>query len=248
MIKINTAVLYSNIDEASGIHEHDCHQLVYYCNGNGTMNVNGKSHKVSNGTVVYIPPKTAHRDYIKRVGLQYISVLFDTDENLFGGSVAVTTDNKYHDIYNELRQVVIYNQFGEDSYTKIRDMLFAAACNTVAIYAGMDKNERIVHEYKTAIIENIGDADFTVNDFMNNQDITRSNVSRRFKAVTKGTTKNFFDEQKIEYAKQILLNDENDSITSEKIAKKCGYDEHYYFSRLFKQRTGMSISEFKNKK
>lgn len=248
MLKINTAVFCNNPERILTLHEHDCHQIICYYSGTGSLFANGRYHNVDTGTVVYLPPKMKHKDFVKNKNLNYISILFETDEALFDKHMIMLSDNAHMDMYNAIRQVTVYNQLGDESFDPIKDMLFRAVCIKMIELAKLSKDARSVHEYQTTIIENIARTDFTVNDFMESQPLTRSNVSRKFKAVTKGTTKQFFDEQKIEYAKQLIMNDDDNSADTEKIAKMCGYDEYYYFSRLFKQRTGMSMTEFRKKK
>ena len=247
MLKINTAVFCNNPERILTLHEHDCHQIICYYSGTGSLYANNRYYNINHGTVVYIPPKMSHKDFVRNKDLQYISILFDSDEPIFENKFIIVDDNAHMDLYNETRQVAVYNQLG-DKYSDLRDMMFKIVCTKIVTFSKMNKDERSVHEYQTTIIENIAKSDFTVNDFMESQPLTRSNVSRKFKAVTKGTTKQFFDEQKIEYAKQLIMNDEENTADSVKIAKMCGYDEHYYFSRLFKQRTGMTIAEFRKRK
>lgn len=248
MLKVNTAVFCNEPERILTLHEHDCHQIICYYSGSGSFFANGRYYNVDKGTVIYLPPKMPHKDFVKNKELQYISILFETDEELFGNDLIMLDDNIHMDLYNDIRQVAVYNQLSVDVFEDVRDMLFRAVCTKLSALAKLSKDEKAVHEYQTMIIENIARSKFTVNDFMESQPLTRSNVSRKFKAVTNGTTKQFFDEQKIEYAKQLIMNDEDNTTDTEKIAKMCGYDEYYYFSRLFKQRTGMTMAEFRKKK
>ena len=248
MLKINTAVFCNSPERSLVLHEHDCHQIICYYTGKGSLYANNRYYNLNRASAVYIPPKMPHKDFVRSEGLQYISILFDTDEPIFSDKFLIVDDGHNSDLFNETRQVVVYNQLGDPDYDEIKDLLFRTVCKKIAAYGKLNKDERSVHEYKTMIVENIAKSSFTVNDFMESQPLTRSNVSRKFKAVTNGTTKQFFDEQKIEYAKQLIINDKDNTADVEKIARMCGYDEHYYFSRLFKMHTGMTISEFRKKK
>ena len=147
MLKINTAIFCNDLEKSSTLHVHDCHQIICYYMGRGSLYANNKYYNVNHSSVVYVPPKMSHKDYVRNANLQYISILFDTDEPLFDNKFMMVEDNKHEDMYNELRQVAIYNQLKQDEYSEIRDLLFRTVCNKINSFARMSKDERAVHEY-----------------------------------------------------------------------------------------------------
>lgn len=68
-------------------------------------------------------------------------------------------------------------------------------------------------------------------------------ISKLFKEETGESPINYLIQLRLEKAKDILSNSENPSIKD--IAKSVGYDDAYYFSKLFKKYYGVSPSNFK---
>ena len=68
-----------------------------------------------------------------------------------------------------------------------------------------------------------------------------SNFRRVFKKETGHAPGEYFIEMKINRAKQLLLADKS----IQEVADLLGFDSTYYFSRLFKSRTGSSPSTFR---
>lgn len=64
------------------------------------------------------------------------------------------------------------------------------------------------------------------------------------KKATKKTPQQLITEKRIELARR-LLTETNDNVYS--ISEKCGYGDPLYFSRLFKNQTGLTATEFRRK-
>lgn len=240
------AAIFSDSSEKQKPHAYNCHRLLCYYSGEGKMQLQDKKYPVGINSVIYIPPAVSHSDYAEKSELEYISILFETDTEISNGNALfIENDSSF---YSELRQIVVCNQLGSPAYARIRDSLLDAVINKLILFGKMSKDELAVFKYEVSIVETIAKSERTITDFMNCQDITRSNISRRFKTVTDETAKKFMDDQKIEYAKQLMLHDSANEKSTEDIARLCGYEEEYYFSRIFKNKTGMSIAEFIRKK
>jgi len=66
--------------------------------------------------------------------------------------------------------------------------------------------------------------------------------SRRFHAVFGLTPMNYINTIRIQQAQNLLL---ETSLNLQKIAEMCGYENDFYFSRIFKKKVGMSPSKFR---
>lgn len=73
-------------------------------------------------------------------------------------------------------------------------------------------------------------------------DVPYSTLRRRFRGVTGGSLRDWAIGRKLGRAKR-LLTTSGESIAT--VATTCGFDDPYYFSRLFARRVGMSPSEFR---
>jgi YesN/AraC family two-component response regulator len=68
-------------------------------------------------------------------------------------------------------------------------------------------------------------------------------ISRLFKKKTGVTMNKYITDKKVELAKMLIV--ENDKLSFREIASMCGYADAKYFSRVFKNETGFTPSEYR---
>lgn len=77
----------------------------------------------------------------------------------------------------------------------------------------------------------------TLDDFAEFSRLSRFYFSKRFRHLTGTSPIRYFNQMKIEQAKKLL---QETSQTVRQISQTVGFDDPYYFSRLFKQKTGIA--------
>ncbi|MGB1039670.1 MAG: ATP-binding protein [Flavobacteriales bacterium] len=98
------------------------------------------------------------------------------------------------------------------------------------------------NKFKKLVDDNISNPDFSVQTLADNMFVSRMQLNRKIKALIKISGKEYLVKQKMNIAKQLLLN--RDLQISE-IAFQVGYDNLNSFSRAFKNETGQSPSDFR---
>ena len=93
--------------------------------------------------------------------------------------------------------------------------------------------------------QNLSDSDANVGDMAAAAAVSRSGLLRKLKQTMGVTPQELLSEARIKHACQLLRN--TDKNVSE-IAYACGFTDPKYFSRSFKQSTGLSPSEFREGK
>jgi AraC-like DNA-binding protein len=101
---------------------------------------------------------------------------------------------------------------------------------------------RIVLE-ATAIIESDYGLLYGVDDLADRVGVNKSHLIRQFKASLKTTPGDYLEKIRIERAKMYLS---AKAFSIDMVAKLCGYSCANYFSKVFKKRTGISPSLFKD--
>jgi AraC-like DNA-binding protein len=81
----------------------------------------------------------------------------------------------------------------------------------------------------------------TLEFISNTLNISISQLKKIFKEETGQSVMAYFTQLKIDEAKRLIL---ESSLNFTQIAEKLGYDNIYYFSRLFKEKTGMTLTEY----
>lgn len=77
----------------------------------------------------------------------------------------------------------------------------------------------------------------------NHMFVSRAQLNRKMQAISGLTTTAFITQVRIGQAKRLLSS--NPDMPVSEVSMKCGYDDVAYFSRTFKQTTGMTPSQFK---
>lgn len=102
-----------------------------------------------------------------------------------------------------------------------------------------DRAQNIMNFISAHFTENL-----SVDKIAEKHDCSRATAMNCFKAEYGTTINDFLIKKRIEYSKNLLLNSA-DSIKT--IASLCGYDDQNYFSRLFKEKEGVTPTEFRSK-
>ncbi len=226
----------------------DCHQIICCTECEGRYTTGEKRYQIHSGTVIYVPPNASCCKLHCKGTAHYARIMFDTDEFFRDRRHIVVADNSYSDLSKEIRQIIVWGQLDSDPmYLSLQTQMCRLVFMKIEMLDKMTSYHQEVDDYKSDIIENISNTDFMVDDFMRSANITRSNVSKKFKLATNETAKQFYNRKKMEYAEQLILNNLEKKVKLEALASKCGYDEQYYFLRLFKKHTGMSPEEYRIK-
>jgi len=92
------------------------------------------------------------------------------------------------------------------------------------------------------IYKNIGICDINISELSNMLNVSEVHFRRLFKHTYHISPKAFITSTKINKAKELLR---DDKLSISDIAHTCGFMNHYYFSKTFKEQTNMTPSEYK---
>lgn len=144
----------------------------------------------------------------------------------------------------------IYNSKGEESFRSIRMIGYLYLLLSYFIecsQAGSTSNESVMQKNLKAaekyILQNYHNT-ISIENLAQECGISRSWLFRCFKTLTNTSPKEYLTSYRIERAK-ILLQNTNHSI--KQISYSTGFRDELYFSKVFKQMTGKSPSEYKKK-
>ena len=113
---------------------------------------------------------------------------------------------------------------------------------------GRGKNQEldpVIKRVMQFVEENIGNSDAGVGEMAQAAAVSRSGLQRKLKQAMGITPQDLMKEARIKRARQLLL--QSDKTVSE-VAYACGFTDPKYFSKCFKQSTGISPSEVRGEK
>jgi len=172
--------------------------------------------------------------------------------------------NKYPQLYVEklIKQLILHitNSKGEEKISidfQIEDAFYYAT-NYKELEASiydillnvMDCKDDINHKINTPeffreIISYVNqhmEDNISVTDVCNALGISQSYISRLFRKYTQSTFNNYMNKQRIERAKNLFM--ENPSLLIKDVANLVGYQDQFYFSRIFRSITGETPTEY----
>lgn len=222
-----------------GFHTHEDYEIIYYSSGKGETNVNGKEIKVEMGDISIIPPNFSHSS--KSIdNLSYIRVTGEIG-NLLQIQEPIIIKDIDKDEAQSIMSLIFLNRYGNEEYLN-------ALCSVLAHF--LLKNlkiegqiEKAVAKIKREIILNFHDCNFNVCKTLNESGYSEDYVRYYFKKLTTKTPIEFLTEIRIQHAIN-LIKIYNSTLPLSEIALSCGYLDYIYFSRKFKQVTGVSPASF----
>ena len=227
--------------------------MVYISSGKGVFNSGGVTYQVKPGSLMLILPGIKHfyrplpetgwREYW--VGFKGTSFFSLIEERCF------SPGHVYFEIGLRDSIFSLFNLIFDEVRTQrpLYQIKACAAILTIAadVLARERRNEQltfyqqIVENAKYFMESNIFSA-INLSAISKELGISTSRLNEIFKIHTSMTPYQYFIHIKIQRAESVL---EHEDLSVKEVAYKMGFDDQYYFSRLFKSKTGVSPSDWK---
>ncbi len=222
------------------LHSHETYEIVLYVSGSGVLYLNGKEMPVKKGNIFIVPPKVTHGS-ISHDNLRYISLSGNQDQLLHIDTPIFFTDND-KEYARYLSQMILENKHGNEEF-------FNTLCRAYILFLldSIKVNteiEKAVYKIKSEIVSNFCDVNFNVTNILNNSGYSEDYIRTCFKNILGKTPVELVNELRIDNAKSLISVYRN-SMSLFDIALNCGFDDYIYFSRKFKEQTGLSPYEYK---
>jgi len=205
------------------------------------------------GSIIACPPSIPfYRQVIHPVTFHFIQCDFDETDllhvkvksiTLEGGKLSVTDKQRCMDTITRLTQASKM-QSPQNERLKdhlVFDLLFVCLTNNQP-EPRQQTQDPLMNQAYALIRKQACQLSFQLKDIAAQLQLTPVQFTRRFQSAFQQTPISFVTALRIEQAKQLLT---DTCYTLDKIAENCGYDSSYYLSRMFKQTTKMSPSEYR---
>lgn len=217
----------------NGFTVHEYAELAYIVSGSGTFTLNAEEHTADAGAVISIPPKCRHREV---AGAKGISILYCG--YIFGASIdtpSVITPNfslayLFRFMLDELKQ-------------KKSDIIpHLAHSAAIMVSRGTKAVQSGFVEDSIDFIKQNATMDIDLSELSRRYDLNKNYFTTAFKKKTGRSPLKYIHELRVDIARRMLAS----GISVQKAAGAVGYEDPYYFSRVFRKITGISPAQFKN--
>lgn len=229
-----------NYTQVSGVpHKHNNYEIIICTGGKSLFWCEAFEREISSGEIIVIPPATSHRIIVgPHANRIFISGEFQQFFNL--NSVNIIHDNEKGDgVY--LAKMIYDNRHANSEYVcaLINAFTHFLLCNI--------KIDNKIHLSVKKIIDKIsndfGNSELYLPQILAETKYSEDYIREQFKHITGKTPTEFLTTVRITHA-CYLIDTYRHSVPLTIIAEQCGYTDYVYFSKKFKQITGVSPRKY----
>ena len=214
------------------------HELVFITEGEMSVSIAGKKYICKENELIYFYPGLIHSlKALKPPYAVFYAFHFDTEFKL-----PIPDISKIQNHYN-LRELLksLYNTSVKKEYMYSWKLNILA--QNILFETMKQSNERAapanlnrINNVLKYIHEN-PDKKTSIEELTKIADMKKSYFIQIFKSITGKSPIKYIIDLRLEYAKDLIFNTE---LPINKIALQCGFEDEFYFSRIFKKRYGVS--------
>lgn len=229
--------------------------LIYCIDGGGNIHLNGIDYELYPNTYFILPKGIPHRyssDENNPWSIYWIHFTGLISENIYERSLQEGLPAVHHIPYDENRIMLFEQVYSilehsfEEKEMEIMNISLLQFISSLIYYK--EANPAI---YNTDSVSNSIlfmkqhlDKKFGIEELSKQQNISVSHYSRSFKQKTGTSPINYFNQLKIQKSCQYLYFTDR---SIKEICNELGFDDQYYFSRLFRNIIGVSPSIYKKR-
>lgn len=229
-------------------HTHDTWEIVYYTNGRGTLTVGKKEIEFCPGMIVCQPPGVPHSEESPEGFCNVNFCVGSFSGPADGQGAAVFSDSESGDFYKVL--MLLYKEFhtAPGNRSRLVDCLLEVLHEYILSWSAGRRKSPYVEQLEDVLINNIANRNFRLDAALGEFPLSRDHLRRLFKAETNRTPLEYLTEKRIAHAMQLMESGLAGAGTIKEIAALVGFDDPYYFSRVFRKVTGKCPSRWRGKR
>jgi AraC-like DNA-binding protein len=225
----------------------DEYALIYITRGSGTFRSEGeRSWRIGPGTIIMLFPDVWHWYAPEKetgwdeywVGMKGDNIARLTEHGFFSPESPVMEIGLHDSVLELYHEIVDIARFEGPGYQQVLGSLIThllAHIHSLTLQHGKESaNERIVQRAKFLLADNVA-AHLDIEWLSKSLGLGYSRFRQIFKKSTGLSPYQYFLDQKINRAKELL---QQGQFTVKEIAYMLSFDDPYYFSHLFKKKTG----------
>ncbi|MBN8215817.1 MAG: AraC family transcriptional regulator [Spirochaetes bacterium] len=220
-------------------HAHDLWEAVFYLSGEGVVSVGDERLAFEPGALLLTPPRLAHQEKAKKtysnLGLRFYRADLPRKPRLMTHLLGSNIEDLLRLLH---REFLLNGQKPGESC----DHLLAVFLSQVsrAPLGRRPTTERLKH----LLVDHIHDHAFTIRDGARRCGAPYRTLLEAFRADEGRTPMEFLIELRLNEGKSLL---ETTGVPVAEVARMIGFEDPYYFSRLFRRKVGLTPSAYRRR-
>lgn len=233
-------IFVNMISRESPPHKHKYYEVIVYTKGCGTVYAGEMTIAAKPGMFLIVPPDLVHSCAFEGDCFERIYVNGEIGHIFSLNAPAVVLDNSEKE-GTMLAKMLYANRYGNREYvTALANAFFHFLLENI-------KLENDIFLAVKGIAERISDDFYNCNidlcELLNQSGYSEDYIRAQFKRITGKTPTEFLTQVRIDHACH-LIDLFKSALPLSDVAEKCGYSDYVYFSRRFKQVTGISPQKY----
>jgi len=222
-------------------HKHATWELVYCTGASGRFVFDDMELPYQEGDVVVIPPDVPHEN-LSESGFTNIHLNIG-DATLTFTAPTVIRDDVNHSILHLFSDVYYLFCGDPERNTALLPAYGTLIVRHMTLSRTSGKRNRISEEIEKCIVQNYANADFALDEVLHSQPYCYDYLCKLFRKEVGTTPHKYLINIRLQAAANMLCSLHNSAGIAE-VAQLCGFRNPLYFSRLFKNRYGVSPKEY----
>lgn len=224
------------------MHKHNTYEVMCYLEGSGYLATEHVNIPFDKGSIIIVPPGVLHGS-VSKEGFRNVSVGGDFNNMFFFNKPTLIRDDA-NSSGEMLAKLILNNYTSESEY-------LLSLINTYAYFilkSSELKNptKKAISQIISQISEGFTDTDFDVTDVLNKSGYAEDYMRSEFKKMTGRAPVAYLNELRLRHAAK-LLEIYSANISISELSYACGFSDPVYFSKKFKDFTGISPLNYQKK-
>ena len=244
-MKIQKLFFFNSIDWAKNQiieqHNHSCYEIVYYQKANGYTNVNSKILEFSTNNFCIIPPNYPHSE-VHFIEGNTLFIGFTDDSLNLDKPIMLTDDNNLivKKLMNRIYQEALEQK---DNYLDMISLLLKEIIIHVKRKPSNAQQSKKAHDLSLimAYISENYSFKITIEQLLSITHYSEGHLRRLFKQQFGTSPQNYIIDFRLKKAAEFL---KNKNISCTDVALSCGFTDSAQFSKMFKNKFGLSPKKY----